>query len=150
METYTEFQNRRKILLNLIGDGIAIISNSDESSRNRDCNYLFRSDSYFHYLSGFPEPEAVIFLVGGNKPKSIIFCKSKDKSKEIWDGDIYGPEETAKKFLFDEAYSLNQIDKLAPKILEGYIPDKNIYCIPIKNLSNSEIKTPKNIFPILF
>ena len=59
METYTEFQNRRKILLNLIGDGIAIISNSDESSRNRDCNYLFRSDSYFHYLSGFPEPEAV-------------------------------------------------------------------------------------------
>ena len=145
MKTYTEFQNRRKILLNLIGDGIAIISNSDESSRNRDCNYPFRSDSYFHYLSGFPEPETVIFLVGGNKPKSIIFCKSKDKSKEIWDGNIYGPEEAAKKFLFDEAYSLNQIDKLAPKILEGYVPDKNIYCISTKIPSNSAIQTAKNI-----
>jgi Xaa-Pro aminopeptidase len=145
MKTYTEFQNRRKILLNLIGDGIAIISNSDESSRNRDCNYPFRSDSYFHYLSGFPESETVIFLVGGNKPKSIIFCKSKDKSKEIWDGNIYGPEEAAKKFLFDEAYSLNQIDKLAPKILEGYVPDKNIYCISTKIPSNSAIQTAKNI-----
>ena len=145
MKTYTEFQNRRKILLNLIGDGIAIISNSKESPRNRDCNYLFRSDSYFHYLSGFPESETVIFLVGGNKPKSIIFCKSKDKSKEIWDGNIYGPEEAAKKFLFDEAYSLNQIDKLAPKILESYVPDKNIYCIPTKIPSNSAIQTVKNI-----
>ena len=61
---------------------IAIISNSDESIRNRDCNYPFRSDSYFHYLSGFPEPEAVILIIGGVRPRSIIFCKSKDESKE--------------------------------------------------------------------
>ena len=80
MKTYTEFQNRRKILLNLIGDGIAIISNSDESSRNRDCNYPFRSDSYFHYLSGFPEPETVIFLVGGNK--LLFFVNQKIRVKK--------------------------------------------------------------------
>ena len=84
MKTYTEFQNRRKILLNLIGDGIAIISNSDESSRNRDCDYPFRSDSYFHYLSGFPEPEAAIFIVGGDRPRSILFCKPKDIASEIF------------------------------------------------------------------
>ena len=73
MENYKEFLNRRKKLLELIGDGIAVISNSIESPRNRDCNFSFRSDSYFHYLTGFPEPEAVIFLEGGYKPKSIIF-----------------------------------------------------------------------------
>ena len=146
MENVAEFLNRRKKLLDLIGDGIAVISNSNVSSRNRDCNYPFRSDSYFHYLTAFPEPEAVIFLVGGNKPKSIIFCKPKDKSKEVWDGYIYGPKEAEKKFLFDEAYALNDIDKLAPKILEGYIADKNIYCLPTNILSNSAILTSKNLF----
>jgi Xaa-Pro aminopeptidase len=107
MEAFKEFQLRRQSVLDKIGHGVAILSNSVESSRNRDCNYPFRSDSYFHYLSGFPEPGAVIFLVGGSQPKSIIFCKAKDKDKEIWDGYIYGPKEAAKEFLFDEAYSLD-------------------------------------------
>ena len=145
MNTYIEFQNRRKNLLNILGDGIAIISNSDESSRNRDCDYPFRSDSYFHYLSGFPEPEAVILIVGGDQPRSVIFCKPKEKSKEIWNGYIYGPEEAAKQFLFDESYSLDEINKIAPKILKNYIPNKNIYCIPSSIPSNSGIKTNVNI-----
>ena len=124
MDTYKEIQKRRKRLADILGNGVAVISNSDESSRNRDCDYPFRSDSYFHYLSGFPEPEAVIFIVGGNQPRSILFCKPKDISKEIWNGYIYGPEEAAKQFLFDEAYSLEEINKIAPKILKGYIPKK--------------------------
>ena len=145
INTYKEFQNRRNNLVDILGDGIAIISNSDESSRNRDCDYPFRSDSYFHYLSGFPEPEAVILIVGGNLPRSIIFCKPKEENKEIWNGYIYGPEEAAKQFQFDEAYSLNEIDKIAPRILKNYIPNKNIYCIPSAIPSNSGIKTILNI-----
>ena len=145
MDTYKEFQKRRKKLADLLGNSVTVISNSHESSRNRDCDYPFRSDSYFHYLSGFPEPEAVIFIVGGDRPRSILFCKSKDISKEIWNGYIYGPEEAAKQFLFDEAYSLEEINKIAPKILKGYIPNENIYCIPPVIPSNNGIKTIANI-----
>ena len=145
MDTYKEFQKRRKKLADLLGNSVTVISNSHESSRNRDCDYPFRSDSYFHYLSGFPEPESVIFIVGGDRPRSILFCKPKDISKEIWNGYIYGPEEAAKQFLFDEAYSLEEINKIAPKILKGYIPNENIYCIPPVIPSNSGIKTIANI-----
>ena len=145
MNTYKDFQKRRKNLADMLGDGVAVISNADESSRNRDCDYPFRSDSYFHYLSGFPEPEAVIFIVGGNQPRSIIFCKPKDINKEIWNGYIFGPEEAAKQFLFDEAYSLEDINKIAPKILKGYLPNKNIFCIPETSPSNSAIKNNKNL-----
>ena len=141
MEAFKEFQLRRQTVLDKIGDGVAILSNSDESSRNRDCNYPFRSDSYFHYLSGFPEPGAIIFLVGGSRPKSIIFCKAKDKAKEIWDGYIYGPEEAAKEFLFDEAYSLDELDKLAPKILKSYLANKKIYCLSPLSLSSNRAQT---------
>tara|TARA_B110000037_G_C17100816_1_gene497899 strand:+ start:1128 stop:2459 length:1332 start_codon:yes stop_codon:yes gene_type:complete len=145
MDTYIEFQKRRKKLADTLGEGIAVISNSDESSRNRDCNYPFRSDSYFHYLSGFPEPEAVIFIVAGDQPRAILFCKPKDTSKEIWNGYIYGPEEAAKQFLFDEAYSLEEINKIAPKILKGYIPNKSIYCLPSTTPSNCAIKSIANL-----
>jgi len=69
MKNYKEFQGRRKKLSNLLGGGVAIIINSKESIRNRDCHYPFRSDSYFHYLSGFPEPETVIVIFGGDNPK---------------------------------------------------------------------------------
>jgi len=141
MEAFKEFQLRRQTVLDKIGDGVALLFNSDESSRNRDCNYPFRSDSYFHYLSGFPEPGAIIFLVGGSRPKSIIFCKAKDKAKEIWDGYIYGPEEAAKEFLFDEAYSLDELDKLAPKILKSYLDNKKIYCLSPLSLSSNRAQT---------
>jgi Xaa-Pro aminopeptidase len=145
MDAYREFQKRRKKLEDLLGNSVAVISNSHESSRNRDCDYPFRSDSYFHYLSGFPEPEAVIFIVGGDRSRSILFCKPKDISKEIWNGYIYGPEEAAKQFLFDEAYSLEEINKIAPKILKDYIPNENIYCTPSITPSNCAIENIENL-----
>ena len=70
MSIYKKFKNRRNNLADKLGDGLAIIFNSDELSRNRDCNYPFRSDSYFHYLSGFPEAEAVIIVFGGENPRT--------------------------------------------------------------------------------
>ena len=47
------------------------------ASRNRDTHYPYRFDSYFYYLTGFPEPEAVLVLVGGAEPRSILFCREK-------------------------------------------------------------------------
>ncbi len=145
MKDFKEFQLRRQSVLEKIGDGVAILSNSDESPRNRDCNYSFRSDSYFHYLSGFLEPGAIIFLVGGSRPKSIIFCKAKDEAKETWDGYIYGPEKAAKEFLFDEAYSLDELDKLAPKILKNFAANKSIYCLSPLSLCSNGTQTREKI-----
>ena len=50
------------------------------------------------------------------------------KVRKIWDGYIFGPEEAAKQFLFDETYSLDEIDKIAPKILKKFKDE----CSPIK------------------
>ena len=38
--------------------GVAVIFTAPEVPRNRDSDFPYRYDSYFHYLSGFPEPEA--------------------------------------------------------------------------------------------
>jgi hypothetical protein len=89
---------RRQQLLARLGDGVAVIPTAPERVRNRDAHYPYRFDSYFWYLSGFPEPDAVIVLVGGKQAKSILFCREKNEEREIWDGFRYGPE-TARRGL---------------------------------------------------
>ncbi|MDX9738387.1 MAG: aminopeptidase P N-terminal domain-containing protein [Azonexus sp.] len=108
---------RRRRLLETIGDGVAIIPTAPEVVRNRDAHYPYRFDSYFWYLSGFPEPEAVIVLIGGKKPKSILFCRDKHEEREIWDGYRYGPKAAKSAFGFDAAYSIEQFDKKLPELL---------------------------------
>jgi len=118
--SHAHFLARRKRLLQTIGNGVAIIPTAPEVVRNRDAHYPYRFDSYFWYLSGFPEPEAVIVLVGGNgrtKAKSILFCRDKHEEREIWDGYRYGPKAAKSAFGFDAAYSIEQLDKKLPELL---------------------------------
>jgi len=115
--SHAHFIARRRRLLKTIGDGVAIIPTAPEVVRNRDAHYPYRFDSYFWYLSGFPEPEAVIVLVGGKKPKSILFCRDKHEEREIWDGYRYGPKAAKSAFGFDAAYSIEQLDKKLPELL---------------------------------
>lgn len=111
------FAERRKRLLAQMGAGVAIIPTAPEVLRNRDSHYAYRFDSYFYYLTGFTEPEAVLLLVGGDKPESILFCRDKDMEREIWDGFRYGPEGAKEQFDFDQAYSISRLDELAPKFM---------------------------------
>jgi len=118
----TEFKNRRLGLMQSMQAGIAIIPTSPEAVRNRDSHYPYRFDSYFYYLTGFKEPESVLVLLAGdvNKgqaPKSILFCRDKDMEREIWDGFRFGPAAAVSEFGFDEAYSINQLDEILPKLL---------------------------------
>jgi Xaa-Pro aminopeptidase len=39
------------------GGGLAVVPTAPEVARNRDSLYPYRHDSYFYYLSGFPEPD---------------------------------------------------------------------------------------------
>ena len=104
---------------------MAIVTAAPERIRNRDTHYLYRFDSYFYYLSGFREPEAVLVVVGGAKAKSILFCRDKDVEREIWDGFRYGPAGAQESFGFDETYSISRIDEVMP----GLIADQpSIFC----------------------
>src|SRR5471030_1560261 len=99
------FAARRAELARRMGRGVAIIPTAPERMRNRDSDYLYRFDSYFYYLTGFAEPEAVLVVVAGDKPRSILFCRDKDAEREVWEGFRYGPEAARERFGLDEAKS---------------------------------------------
>ena len=111
------YAGRRARLAALMQDGIAIVRTSPERLRNRDSSYPFRFDSYFYYLTGFPEPEAVLVLFAGSNPRSILFCREKDVERETWDGFRFGPENAPVTFGFDEAHPVAKLDELLPQLL---------------------------------
>jgi Xaa-Pro aminopeptidase len=111
------FAQRRRALIERMGGGIAIVPTAPERLRNRDSDYLYRFDSYFYYLTGFPEPDAVLVLIGGAEPKSILFCREKNPERELWDGFRFGPEAAREGFGLDEAHSIAQLDEIAPRLI---------------------------------
>ncbi|MFH2211129.1 MAG: Xaa-Pro aminopeptidase [Pseudomonadota bacterium] len=117
MHTSPVYQQRRRRLASAMGGGVAVIPTAPERPRNRDSHYPYRFDSYFHYLTGFVEPEAVLVLVAGSAPRSILFCREKNLEREIWDGFRHGPEGAKEMFGFDEAHPIAQLDEMLPKLL---------------------------------
>ncbi len=109
---------RRNRLSAMMGEGVAVIATAPERLRNRDSHYPYRFDSYFYYLTGFVEPEAVLVLVAGKSPKAILFCRQRDAEREVWDGFRYGPEAACERFGFDEAHPVSELDALASKLIE--------------------------------
>jgi Xaa-Pro aminopeptidase len=117
MADITPYLARRAAVLERIGAGIAIVPTAPERMRNRDSDYLYRFDSYFYYLTGFPEPEAVLVLVAGASPKSILFCREKHPERELWEGFRYGPEAAREAFGFDEAHPIGELDAKLPQLV---------------------------------
>jgi Xaa-Pro aminopeptidase len=105
--------------------GVAIIPTAPERVRNRDAHYPYRFDSYFYYLTGFREPEAVVVVIAGDTPKSILFCREKDSEREVWDGFRHGPDAARAAFDFDEAYPIGRLDELVPQLLRN---QPTLYC----------------------
>src|SRR5437660_7242669 len=115
------YRERRDALLKKMrehaGGGVALVPTAPEVARNRDSLFPFRHDSYFYYLSGFPEPEAVVALVADpDGDRHILFCRDKNAEREIWDGFRYGPDAAREIFGFDEAHTIAELDNMLPDL----------------------------------
>ncbi len=112
------YAQRRAHLAAKLGDGgIAIVPTAPERMRNRDSDYAYRHDSYFHYLTGFTEPNAWLVLTADGR--STLWCQPKDMEREIWDGYRLGPEAAVAALGVDEAYSVAELDQRLPRLLEN-------------------------------
>lgn len=116
-----DFAARRARLAAMLQPGaVAVLPTAPEVARNSDTEYPYRHDSYFYYLTGFTEPEAVCVLVAaqGERPaRAILFCREKNPEREIWDGFRYGPPAAREAYGFDEAYAIGELDAQMPRLL---------------------------------
>ncbi|ALE69842.1 aminopeptidase P N-terminal domain-containing protein [Xanthomonas campestris pv. campestris] len=116
-----EYARRRKQLMQMAGEqAILILPAAPERVRSHDTHYPYRQDSDFWYLSGFPEPEAVLVLVPGRKHgEAILFCRERDAEREAWDGPRAGQEGAVAQYGMDDAYPIDDVDEILPGLLEG-------------------------------
>lgn len=116
-----EFTRRRRKLMNFMGNNsIAILPSNIEQVRSRDTDFQFRQHSDFHYLSGFPEPDAVIVLLPGREQgEYILFCREKDIVMETWHGRRFGQVGAVKHFSCSDAFPIEDIDDILPGLMEG-------------------------------
>ena len=114
----TPYAARRARVAQALGpQGIALVPTAPERARNRDTDFLYRHDSYFYYLTGFTEPNALLVITGDGR--STLFCAPKDLEREIWDGYRLGPEAAPAALGVQAALPMNELDAQLPRLLEN-------------------------------
>jgi Xaa-Pro aminopeptidase len=116
-----EYARRRKALMEQMEpNSIAILPAAAVAIRNRDVEHVYRQDSDFQYLSGFPEPEAVIVLIPGREyGEYVLFCRERNPERELWDGLRAGQDGAISDFGADDAFPITDIDDILPGLIEG-------------------------------
>ncbi len=119
----TSIYNTRRLQFaqHMGANALAIIPTATEQARNRDCYFPYRHDSYFYYLTGFTEPQAMLLLHTDANAKlhTTLLCLPKDLERETWDGYRLGPEAAVAQLGGDDAQVIEQRDVILPKLFEN-------------------------------
>ena len=113
--------SRRQRFLDQLGAGAAVIPAATLATHHADCEWPFRQDSDFFYLTGFDEPDAVALLLP-HRPEGerfVLFVHPKDPAAEVWTGFRWGTEGAVERYGADIAHPLDQLSALLPGYLEG-------------------------------
>jgi Xaa-Pro aminopeptidase len=90
---------RRTALFDRLGDGLLILPTAPMRRRNGDVEFPHRADSDLVYLTGFPEPHAILVAWrNGRSHGERLYVQPRDAQREIWDGPRYGTAGTKKQF----------------------------------------------------
>ena len=104
-----QYQAHRQAIKSQLGPGgVAFFFTNPTRNRNNDCDFRFRADSNFLYLTGFEEPDAALilapdgFVVDGHRVTELLFVNESDPFSITWLGYRMGSKE-AKPLLGMEA-----------------------------------------------
>ncbi|MFM8433173.1 MAG: aminopeptidase P family protein [Bacteroidota bacterium] len=97
----TFFSDNRNRLRELMPENsVAVFFSSPVRNRANDVNYVYHQDPDFYYLTGYRDPDAVLFvfkepvlLPTGNKISERIIVRKRNEKRELWTGRIATPEE---------------------------------------------------------
>ncbi len=105
--------------MRMAGEGsIVVLQSAPPRVRNNDVHYPYRQDSDFLYLTGFREHSALLVLVPDEgEGHCVLFCRSRDPEREMWDGAMAGLEGAVADFGMDEAFDIGEVDKRLPGLL---------------------------------
>ncbi|NME69269.1 aminopeptidase P family protein [Flammeovirga aprica] len=146
-------QSRRDSLRAKMPDkSVAIFFANPVRNRANDVNYVYHQDPDFFYLTGYREPNAVLFLFkepytleDGEVCTDLIYVQPKDEYDEMWNGARLGIEGTHEQLGFQNVRS-NQSFRNVEIDFQGF--DHVLTFDPYRDVSNN-IYDPYELFDFI-
>jgi Xaa-Pro aminopeptidase len=114
------FRERRRMFMDQMQDGVALIPAGEPAIRNGDVEFPFRADSDFHFLTGLTEPEAWLVLTKkGDERRFDLYLRPFDPEHEIWTGKRTGLKGAEKIYGADHGHDIAAFRDDLPQILEN-------------------------------
>ena len=110
--------HRARLIAALEPDEAVLVFAAPHHLRNGDAEYRYRPDSDLFWLTGWTDPEAVVFLRPGKNPLTM-FVQPKDPEREVWTGRREGTEGARERFGADVAFEIDALDAELPRLLQG-------------------------------
>jgi Xaa-Pro aminopeptidase len=88
------------------------------SSPNADADFRYRPHSDVWWLTGWPQPDVVVLVRGGDEPVTM-FVQPRDPEAETWVGRRPGPEGAVSRYGADHAFPIDALDAELPRLLQG-------------------------------
>lgn len=121
----THFAHRRTQLLEMMEEGVAIITSAPAQTRSNDTEYPYRQNSDFYYLCGFNEDNALLVLIKtAESTKVILFVEAYDAEHALWNGARLGVEGSQERFNVDEVHDVAAYSEMIQELLREHI---NLY-----------------------
>lgn len=111
-------ERREKLRLQLPQNSVAVFFANAERNRSNDVEYLYHQDPDFYYLTGYKEPNAVLFVfkdkqtaANGTPYDEIIFVQPRNLIREMWTGKRLGDLKTRESLGFEQAFNNTEFKK---------------------------------------
>ena len=115
------FAQRRARFFEALGGAAAVIPAASLVTHHADCEWPFRQNSDFWYLTGFDEPDAVALFLP-HRPEGerfVLFVQPKEPSAEVWMGFRWGCEGAVERFGADLAHPREELAERLADYLRG-------------------------------
>lgn len=116
----TEFHQSRRVKLReqLPANSVAVFFANPVRNRSADVDYIYHQDPDFFYLTGYKEPNAVLFIFkdkqtanNGEKYDEIIFVQPRHELYEMWTGRRLGTAGVKERLKLSQAFNNNEFQK---------------------------------------
>ncbi len=111
-------ERRAKVRQSLPSNSVAVFFANPVRNRSNDVDYVYHQDPDFYYLTGYKEPNAVLFIfkekqtaANGQAYDEIVFVQPRDAMRELWEGRRLGDAGVKQRLGFEQAFNNVEFQK---------------------------------------
>lgn len=111
-------ERRQKLREKLPDNSVAVFFANAVRNRSNDVDYVYHQDPDFYYLSGYKEPDAVLFVfkdkqtaTNGTQYDEIIFVQPRNAQAEMWTGRRLGDAGVKEQLGLEQAFNNTEFKK---------------------------------------